>query len=255
VTKIRSYSHRKTNQKIFELVASGDLSHQKIVDVGAGEGYFSAMLGEHLKAQYAIEPSSALRACDLYPEQFKYPGVPCDRIDLQMNLPYQDNSFDCVCCIEVIEHIEDQFRLIRELYRIARPEGRVIVTTPNVLNINSRIRFMHSGFGLLYNPLPLSTKDPVRLAGHVHPISFYYLAYIFHHAGFAKTKVHYDKTKRSAVLWAAALYGIIGLAHLGFCLGRRHKNRQIYEENKQLVANINSLRMLTSRTIIMEGIK
>jgi hypothetical protein len=41
VTALRAYSHRKTNQKIFDLVASGDLTRQKIVDVGAGEGYFN----------------------------------------------------------------------------------------------------------------------------------------------------------------------------------------------------------------------
>ncbi|MBI4527654.1 MAG: class I SAM-dependent methyltransferase [Deltaproteobacteria bacterium] len=253
--EIRSYSHRTTNQKIFRLLASGDLARQKIVDVGAGEGYFTGILGEYLKETYAIRPADVLRACDLYPEHFKYREVPCDRIDLAMNLPYEDNIFDSVCSIEVIEHIEDQFRLIRELYRIARPGGKVIVTTPNIMNVNSRIRFMHSGFGLLYNPLPLRTKDPVRLSGHIHPIGFYYLAYMFYRCGFREVRVHFDKRKRSGVLWALFLYGIILPAHWSFLWHMKQKNRSLFEENRPLLEQINRFDMLTSRSLIVEGVK
>lgn len=46
-------------------------------------------------------------------------------------LPFKDESFDCVVSFQVIEHIEDDRRLISEIYRVLRKGGRFIVTTPN----------------------------------------------------------------------------------------------------------------------------
>jgi SAM-dependent methyltransferase len=255
VDQIHACSHRTTNKKIFDLLISKDVSRQTIVDVGAGEGYLVSRLGEYLKERYSVDPSRALRACDLYPEQFKYGEVACDRIDAELNLPYQDNSFDSVSCIEVIEHVESQFHLIQELFRIAKPGGRVIVTTPNILNINSRIRFLHSGFGLLFNPLNLRMKDPIRLGGHIHPVSFYYLAYMFYRCGFTKVDLHYDKKKRSAILWALALFPLIYVGHLGFRSHVKRKNPAVYEENREIIGRINNLGTLTSRSVIVEGFK
>jgi len=47
------------------------------------------------------------------------------------NLPYGDKSFDVVMTIDVHEHLEDPEILNRDLYRMVRSGGRVIVTTPN----------------------------------------------------------------------------------------------------------------------------
>ena len=254
--EIRPYSLPKTNQKLLELLAREDLGNQRIIDVGAGEGYFLKLLGEHLKSNYGVSPSKLLRGCDLYPENFKYQEVPCDKIDANEDLPYEDNEFDSVCSIEVIEHVEDQLHLVRELYRITKPGGRVFVTTPNILNIHSRIRFMYSGFPLLFGPMPLSSKDPVhKEGGHIHPVSFYYLAYIFNHCGFRETKLHIDKRKKSAIALTVLFYLPILVGHSCFLLRLKQRDRGVYEENKLVLDRMNSLDMLICRTLIVEGIK
>ncbi|HEX9705783.1 MAG TPA: methyltransferase domain-containing protein, partial [Gemmatimonadales bacterium] len=198
-------SHQTTNQRVFELVAGGDLLATRVLDVGAGEGYFSRLLGEHVKSRFAVPPATVLRACDLYPALFRYPDVSCDPIAADGRLPYPDGSFDVACSIEVIEHLEDQFAFARELHRVLKPDGRAIITTPNVLNLNSRVRTLHSGLAVLFDPLPLASPDPVHTSGHIHPIPFYYLGYVFHRAGFRQLRVHYDRTKKSAVAWLLLL--------------------------------------------------
>lgn len=45
-------------------------------------------------------------------------------------LPYADASFDVVTCLDVIEHTEDDGRTLRELLRVTRPGGVLIVTVP-----------------------------------------------------------------------------------------------------------------------------
>jgi len=250
-----SCSHWKTNRKVFELLEQTDWAGRTIVDVGAGEGFFCSMMGEHLKERRGLRPEDVLRGCDHFPERFRYPDVPCDPIDANGFLPYGDETFDAVVCIEVIEHIEDQFKLVRELHRITRPEGRVIVTTPNLLNINSRLRFFFSGFWLLFAPLPLRSKDPVHLGGHIHPVSFYYLAYMFYRAGFREVRVHFDRFKRSAIALCVPFYLPILLADRIGMLRLRRKNRETLEENRFLLRRINSVEMLTARTVILEGIK
>ncbi|MFO7900115.1 MAG: class I SAM-dependent methyltransferase [Planctomycetota bacterium] len=251
---IQAYSHTKTSRKISELVTAAGLEGRRFVDVGAGEGYLAQMLGEELKRR-GVEPADALRACDLHPENFKYGDVPCDPIDANGTLPYDDDSFDVVTCIEVVEHVENHFHLVRELGRIVRPGGRVLVTTPNVLNINSRLRFLHSGFGLLFSALPLGVDRPVHSSGHIHPVSYYYLAHGFHRSGFGQVGVHFDRYKKSGIALAVLLWLPVQIGNALFRMRLRRKKPDIYEENRELLRAINSFGMLTARTIIVEGVK
>jgi ubiquinone/menaquinone biosynthesis C-methylase UbiE len=48
-------------------------------------------------------------------------------------LPFPDDSFDIVLCLETVEHVDDPGRLIREVTRLARPGATVVISTPNVL--------------------------------------------------------------------------------------------------------------------------
>ena len=45
-------------------------------------------------------------------------------------LPFPDSSFHLVTCLDVIEHIRDDQRALRELFRVTRPGGHLLVTVP-----------------------------------------------------------------------------------------------------------------------------
>jgi SAM-dependent methyltransferase len=45
-------------------------------------------------------------------------------------LPFADGRFDLAFCLDVIEHIEDHLRAMRELYRVVAPGGRLVVMVP-----------------------------------------------------------------------------------------------------------------------------
>lgn len=247
--EIRPISHQSTNDKVFALVAPHLRAGARVVDVGAGEGYFSKMVGDRVAAE-GRSPDSVLSACDLFPEFFRYAGVRCDPINADGTLPYDDASFDVVCSLEVVEHIKDQFAFARELYRVAKPGGVAIVSTPNVLNLNSRVRYLHSGFTVLFDPLLLSSDDPRHTSGHINPVPYYYLAYQLRRAGFTSVSAEYDRFKTSARLLLALWGPFVGIAHALFRRRLETKKPDVAGENAELLRDLNSVSMLTSRSVI-----
>jgi SAM-dependent methyltransferase len=225
-------------------------SGARVVDVGAGEGYFSKMVGDRVSAELGRAPDTVLSACDLFPEYFRYQGVTCDPINADGSLPYADGEFDVACSLEVIEHIKDQFAFMRELFRVVKPGGIAIVSTPNVLNLNSRVRYLHSGFTVLFDPLLISSDDPRHTAGHINPVPYYYLAYQLRRAGFRSVTAHYDRFKTSARALLAAWGPFIGVAHAMFRRRLASKKPDVEAENADVLRELNSIHMLTSRSVI-----
>ena len=64
-------------------------------------------------------------------------------------LPVSDNACDAVWASEVIEHVADTARWLSEIRRVLRPEGRLLLTTPN----HSRLRLLVAGIELYSEPL------------------------------------------------------------------------------------------------------
>ena len=59
-----------------------------------------------------------------------------------MDLPFASNSFDVVLCTEVLEHVPDPAVVVAELARVTKPNGRVIVSIPNEVNIDRAKRML-----------------------------------------------------------------------------------------------------------------
>lgn len=254
-SEIKPISHQSTNDKVFALVMPHVRSGARVVDVGAGEGYFSKMIGDRASSELGRAPDTVLSACDLFPEFFRYQGIPCDPINPDGSLPYADGAFDVACSLEVIEHIKDQFAFTRELYRIVKPGGIAVVSTPNVLNLNSRVRYLHSGFTVLFDPLLLSSDDPRHTAGHINPVPYYYLAYQLRRAGFKSVTPHYDRFKTSARALLAAWGPFVGVAHSLFRRKLASKKPDVADENADILRELNSVEMLTSRSVIAVATK
>ena len=72
--------------------------------------------------------------------------VTCIRADLHQPLPFSNDEFDAVFCIECIEHIENPYHLMRELSRITKPSGQVILSTPNVMSTSARSKYLTAGY-------------------------------------------------------------------------------------------------------------
>lgn len=58
-----------------------------------------------------------------------------DRVDIQ-NLPYQDGYFDHFFCSHILEHIPDDLKAMRELYRVLKPGGWGVILVPIIKGLD-----------------------------------------------------------------------------------------------------------------------
>lgn len=60
-----------------------------------------------------------------------------DKVDITAMTGYEDNRFDFIICSHVLEHVSDDLRAMKELFRVLKPGGKAIVMVPILLTINS----------------------------------------------------------------------------------------------------------------------
>ncbi len=96
----------------------------KILDMGCGTGFFL----EEAKAKgwevYGTELSeSAIKICEAK-------GITMQKISLSGGI-FNDGMFDVITSFEVVEHINNPFEMVKDMYKILRKGGLVYLTTPN----------------------------------------------------------------------------------------------------------------------------
>ena len=243
-------SHPRTNARVLKLLDGDVHPGTRLLDLGAGPGHFCARLSEHL-VKRGVDPAGIITACDLHPEQFQPEGITCVRGDLGDRLPFEDGVFDLVLCQEVIEHLSNQQGAVEEIARVLAPGGRAIITTPNILNLNGRLRFLVDGTMPLFDILPIAETDVIHTSGHIAPISLYYLYYFARVAGFERIDFHIDRVKKSAAF--VFPFFVLGSWFLRSAVNVRRRKHPAWAENAEAVAAMNSWRTLVGRTIILDA--
>ncbi len=159
------------------------LPRGRLLDVGTDSGELPRRL-----AGLGFQAS----ACDCIPvSDWRLEDVvsyrPCD---LNIGLPYEDEMFEYVVCLEVIEHLDNPFALCRELRRVLRKDGTLYLSTPNILNLRSRVKFLLNGSFLFFDYPPIEwDRHKGRPNVHVHPIRYHELEYYLWKAGLDVTEV------------------------------------------------------------------
>ncbi len=142
-------------KKIFKIINKEKKG--KILDLGCLKGEFSFELKKKGWNVFGADISSALIHA-------KKKGINCIKFDFEKSFPLKDNSFDAVFAGEIIEHIFDTDFFVSELNRILKPEGFLVISTPNTAWLGNRI-------------LLLSGKKPLNLdyfksGGHIRAYTF-----------------------------------------------------------------------------------
>lgn len=180
---------------------SRDEIHDKVVEIARGEPRGRALdvpTGTGILADRLKKMGFQVSCCDIDPSYFSAPDLKLDLGDLNQSLPYPSSSFDLITCVEGIEHLENPFNAIREFSRLLRPGGKLILTLPNYLNIERRLRFLVTG---LFSKIPSPKKigkerfeDLWML--HLTPLTYPILKLMMEHSGFKILRIEKDKEKK-----------------------------------------------------------
>jgi len=110
-----SEDERERTKDLVRLLPRG---RQSVLDIGARDGHFSRLLTDYF---------SEVTALDLQRPHFEIPRIVTVAGDAT-RLDFASDSFDCVFCAEVLEHILDVQKACSEIVRVARHE--IIVGVP-----------------------------------------------------------------------------------------------------------------------------
>ena len=110
----------------------------RAVDLGAGSGALAVRLREL---------DFDVLAVDVNAERFRadVPFVQLDLDQLDFVSPLGTGCFDFVSAVEVIEHVENPIRFLRNIGHLLSRDGVAVVTTPNVDSAPARVKFLLRG--------------------------------------------------------------------------------------------------------------
>ena len=156
----------------------------KILDLGCGDGDYSIALKEQ---------GFDVMAGDIDKERFRYAGqIPFEYCDITKTLPFKNSTFDYLLLMEVVEHLRNPYDVLKEINRIIKSGGSLILSTPNILNLKSRFRFLFEGAYEYFREPPLDQdKNPREVIFNLHlfPYRYQELEYLLSACGFKVSDV------------------------------------------------------------------
>ena len=151
-----AFAWRRRVEFLLAQVRPGDV----VLDLGCGEGAFTAALAESGARPVGVDVAERAlsRARERHPDlDFRRaaPGEP---------LPLEDGAVDVVWASEVLAFVPDTARVLSEVRRVLRPEGRLLVTTPSHGRARALVRGLDADLDPLGPALRFYTRRSLRTA-------------------------------------------------------------------------------------------
>lgn len=109
----------------------------KLIELGCGDGYVLQYIAR-------VMPELELTGVDSNPVRIQRVRQQLRKIDLRQesaeNTSFPPASFHICVCSEVLEHVIDDLGLLREMHRLLRSDGFVVITTPNLWTLPNRLK-------------------------------------------------------------------------------------------------------------------
>jgi SAM-dependent methyltransferase len=140
-----------------------------LLEVGAG--------GSYLKERYETEVDEWITSD--YDNRARV-DFRCDG----QSLPFQDNLFDTILCIDVIEHVPDPYLMVSEMARVLKPGGNLILSTPFFFYLhespNDFMRFSRFGLTNLIEKYNMEVLEVRPTAGIISTLGILVTSSIVH---------------------------------------------------------------------------
>ena len=125
-------NHKTTIKKRLAFIEENQSFHknQKVLDIGVGYGVYLRNICENVGQYVGIDPE------EINLKKVKKQII-FENVEVIQNvaefLPFEENSFDNIVMIEVLEHVNTDKKAIQEIFRVLKPGGSLVITAPNKL--------------------------------------------------------------------------------------------------------------------------
>ena len=202
----------------------GDLSGKTVLDIPSGDG----------RASIAFKKQGAsIISLDIFPRENK--SYTSEYGDMSAELNIDDKTVDIIICQEGIEHVSDQYKLLKEFNRILKKGGELIITTPNISNIRSKVSSLFTESDM-WKRMPCTEIDSIWhideqskkfYFGHLFLIPVNHLKTLLTINGFHE--IIYKKTRisKSSVLMGLFIYPFFLISNILAFFSYTKKNQHI----------------------------
>ncbi|HXU33593.1 MAG TPA: class I SAM-dependent methyltransferase [Thermoanaerobaculia bacterium] len=132
-----------------------------LLDCGCGDGEFTAELG----ARAQVAEMHGIEAVEDRVRTAEGRGIRVAQADLNRRFPYDDGVFDIVHANQLIEHLQSTDGFLREIRRVVKPTGRVVLSTNNLASWHNVISLM-----LGMQPPPCHVSSEVVIGNRLDPL-------------------------------------------------------------------------------------
>lgn len=179
------------NQHLIETIAT-NLSHNpKVLDIGCGEAHITNKIQE-------ILPDAQICGLDHSLSAIITATTNCPIIEFCVanvyHPPYTNGYFDIVVCNNVWEHVSDPIMLLKQIKRITKPHGYLVLSTPNKYRFGNLVR------------IALGKPPSLMAPNHVTEFSVRQIIEQLNSGGYIVEKVHSDPHEQTK----STLKGLIG---------------------------------------------
>jgi 2-polyprenyl-3-methyl-5-hydroxy-6-metoxy-1,4-benzoquinol methylase len=155
---IQEMATYKLHSDVFEILNPYLKSEMRVLDFGCGQGAFSQRL---------VDKGMIVDACDINTEQIK--AKVNRKIKLDLNMEISPDSFsgkyDMLIALEILEHLHNPWKYLSDCLNLLKDDGIILLSTPNISNFVSRLRFFMRGSLIAFEKPDLSH-------GHITPLTF-----------------------------------------------------------------------------------
>ena len=114
-------------RSLLAYVEAAKLVSGRVLEIGTGSGYGIEVISPNVDSFVTIDKFETSAR-----EKIKgHSNVEFKKMNVPPLTGLEDNSFDVVISFQVIEHIQKDHEFVKEIHRVLKPEGKMIITTPN----------------------------------------------------------------------------------------------------------------------------
>ncbi len=174
---IREMAAYRLHADVFKILEPYLKKDMHVVDFGCGQGAFSQRL---------VDAGMIVDACDLDTEQIKAEVNKKITLDLNLDIDLSlfPRKYDVLIAMEILEHLHNPWKYLGDCLRLLKDDGIILLSTPNISNFVSRLRFLMRGSLIAFEKTDL-------VHGHITPLSFIQIENLCEHFGLEIVKKGY----------------------------------------------------------------